>query len=373
MIASTNRDARPTTMYPCEARHRPPLNRAMLAVCGAAAAAFLVIVPPVPAASVGGPGTTAVSSLALVPGPRIEFPISKHDFGSVGKGQTVRYDFAVRNSGGAALEILDVRPSCGCTTAAQWTKKIEPGGTGTIPIQLETAQFAGPITKTIAVTSNDPARQMAVLEIAATIWTPIQIASPVVVFPALTQLNQVVSRTVTIRNQVEGQVVISDLKSDQPLFRPELREVVPGREFELTVTTVPPFPVGTHTARITMKSSNPEMPELAVQAVATVLPAVQVAPTEIMLTSVKLAAAEKKYIVVLNHRAGDLRLSELKTNLDGVDVSTNPSPDRKQFTVTLTFPAGFEARTNGRMLFSGKTNHPELPAFEVPIVYVGNR
>lgn len=157
------------------------------------------------------------------------------------------------------------------------------------------------------------------------------------------------------------------------MFRPELRETVPGKEFELTLTTVPPFTSGTHTARITIKTSNPDMPELAVQAVATVLPAVQVAPSAIQLTSPKLAAAEKKYVVILNHRGGDLSVSDLRASVEGIEFTTNPSPDRKQFTITLTFPAGFEARQGGGMLFSGKTSHPDLPTFEIPIVYVGNR
>ncbi|MBM2851340.1 MAG: hypothetical protein HW418_4282, partial [Anaerolineales bacterium] len=291
------------------------------------------------------------------PGPRIQFPVSTHDFGSVSKGEPVRYDFKVLNAGDAPLEISDVRPSCGCTTAGEWTRRIEAGGSGTIPIQLETAQFTGPVTKTITIASNDPTRPTAVLEINASIWTPIQISNPVVIFPALTQLDQVVSRSVTIRNQVEGSVELTDLRSDKPEFRPALKEIVPGREFELTITTVPPLTNGTHTARITIKSSNPKMPDLAVQAVATVLPAVQVAPTEIMLTTTKLTAAEKKYVVVLNHRGG----------------ATNATPGGKQFTVTLTFPAGFEARTDRKMLFTGKTDHPELLTFEVPIVYVGNR
>ena len=152
-----------------------------------------------------------------------------------------------------------------------------------------------------------------------------------------------------------------------------LKEIVPGKEFELTVTTVPPIANGTQTARITMKSSNPKMPELTVQAVATLLPPVQVAPTEIMLPMAKLTAPEKRYVVVLNHRGFDLQLSDLKTNAEGVEITTNTTPDKKQFTVTLTFPAGFQADAPGKRFVSGKTNHPDQPTFEVPIVYTGNR
>lgn len=303
--------------------------------------------------------------------PRIDFPVTLHDFGPVSRGVSARHDFVVRNTGSTALEILDVRPSCGCTIVAEWTPLIAPGGVGVIPVQLETAQFVGSISKSITVTSNDPAHPTTFLEITAEILTPIEVASPVVVFPALTRLDQVVSRSVRIRNRVDPPVAITQVSSDQRMFRAELREITPGREFELTLTTVPPLREGTINARVTMETTNPEMPELAVQAVATVLPAVQVAPAEIVLTSPKLAAAEKRLVVVFNHRADDLRLFDLETYPSGIEVTASPASSRGQISVTLTFPAGFEVRIGEKMFFRGKTNHPALPVFEVPIVFRG--
>ncbi|MBC7368220.1 MAG: DUF1573 domain-containing protein [Undibacterium sp.] len=317
--------------------------------------------------------TPGAESIAPAGRPRMEFPMPKHDFGSAPKGEIVHLDFKVLNTGTVPLEITDIRPACGCTTAGDWTRRIAPGGSGHIPIDLATAQFAGPIAKTVTVSSNDPDHPTTVLEITGTVWTPVFISQPVVIFPALTQLDQVVSRTVSIRHQVEGPLRLTDLQSDKSTFRPELKEIVPGREFELTITTVPPLRTGTETARITLKSSNSGMPDLTIQAVATVLPAVQVAPSEILFTSAKLLTPEKKYVVVLNHRGGDLKLSDLKTNAAGVQISAPASPDGKQFTITLTFPAGFVAPTAGGMTFSGKTNHPDHPEFAIPIVSAGSR
>ena len=305
--------------------------------------------------------------------PRLEIAAPTHDFGSVPQGQRVRHDFTLTNTGTAPLAIIDVKPACGCTTADTWTRSIPPGGTGTIPLQLETAQFVGPISKTIAVFTNDPAHPKQELALKVDVWTPVQISNPVLIFPALTDPSQVVSRSVTIRHKVAGPLKLSDLRSDLPTFAPVLKETVAGQEYELTVTTVPPLPNGTQTARITMKSSNPQMPELSVQAVYTLLPPVQVAPTEIMLPMARLAAPEKRYVVLLNHRGGDLQISDLKTNAEGVELTTGATPDRKQLTILLTFPVGFQADAPGQRFVRGKTNHPDLPTFEVPIVYSGNR
>lgn len=305
--------------------------------------------------------------------PRLEISVRTHDFGSVRQGERVRHDFILANTGTAPLEIIDVKPACGCTTADEWTRTIPPGSTGTIPLQLDTAQFVGPIAKTITVLSNDPAHPKQELELKVEVWTPVQISNPVLIFPALTDPNQIISRSVMIRNKVAGSLKISDLRSDLPTFAPVLKETVPGREYELTVTTVPPLPNGTQTARITMKSSNPQMPELSVQAVFTLLPPVQVAPTEIILPMAKLTAPEKRYVVLLNHRGADLQVSDLQTNAGGVELTTGGTPDRKQLTILLTFPVGFQANRPGKLFVRGKTNHPDLPTFEVPIVYSGNR
>ncbi len=306
-------------------------------------------------------------------GPRLDVAAPAHDFGRIPQGQVAHHGFKITNTGDALLEITEVKPACGCTTAGDWPHRLPPGETGTISIQMETAQFTGPIAKTITVTSNDPTHPQTVLEIKAAVWTPIQISQPVVIFPALTEPTQVLTRSVTIRNQVEGVLRLSELQSDQPAFQPALKEIVPGREFELTVTTVPPLANGTTTAHITLKTSNPKMPALTVQAVATLLPPVQVAPTEIMLPTAKLLTLEKRYVVLLNHRGFDLQLSEVKTNAAGVEITTSITQDKKQFTVLLTFPAGFQADAPGKRSVTGQTNHPELPTFEVPIVYTGNR
>lgn len=344
---------------------RLPLAILLLAFCAP---------PALTAADTQAPGLpVGPTPAAQTGGPRLHVAGQSHDFGRVPQGSPVRHDFPISNTGDAVLAITEVKPACGCTTVGEWPHQLKPGETGVISIQMDTAQFSGSVTKTVTVSSNDPAHHQTVLEFTASVWTPVQVSSPVIIFPALTDPAQVITRSVTIRNNVDGALQLSDLRSDQPVFKPTLKETVPGREFELTATTVPPLANGTTTARITLKTSNPKMPELTVQVVATLLPPVQVAPTEVMLPLAKLAAPEKRYVVLLNHRGFDLQLSDVKTDAAGVMVTTSVTSDKKQFTILLTFPAGFQADAPGKRSVTGKTNHPELPTFEVPIVYTGNR
>jgi len=87
------------------------------------------------------PGTTPAA--AITSGPRIEFDTNVYNFGKVSSGELVRHDFIFTNTGTSTLEITDVRPGCGCTTAGTWDKKVEPGKTGLIPLQFNSANFGG--------------------------------------------------------------------------------------------------------------------------------------------------------------------------------------------------------------------------------------
>src|SRR5436190_9168 len=56
-------------------------------------------------------------------GPRIAFSEIVYDFGKQGVSTPLRHDFIVTNIGTALLEITQVQPGCGCTTAGEWDKK----------------------------------------------------------------------------------------------------------------------------------------------------------------------------------------------------------------------------------------------------------
>ncbi len=77
------------------------------------------------------------------------------DFEIVAKGEEVHHTFEIKNEGNATLELTDVRPACGCTVA-EFDSKIAPGEIGQVRTTLQTLDFYGPISKSVAVFTNDP-------------------------------------------------------------------------------------------------------------------------------------------------------------------------------------------------------------------------
>src|SRR5580704_9355879 len=61
------------------------------------------------------------------PGAKIQFAVPVYDFGKVQAGELVKYSYVFTNSGDQPLEVSNVQPSCGCTTAGDWSHKVMPG------------------------------------------------------------------------------------------------------------------------------------------------------------------------------------------------------------------------------------------------------
>src|SRR5438093_11945731 len=83
------------------------------------------------AGGLGAAADTAVSTAtteAAKPegvGPRIQFEQPDYDFGKVSSGESVKHTYTFTNTGDALLEVSAVHPSCGCTTAGEWSKEVE--------------------------------------------------------------------------------------------------------------------------------------------------------------------------------------------------------------------------------------------------------
>src|SRR5262245_36836176 len=175
--------------------------------------------PPAPGALQTAPPPTPNSIVAVAATPattnagggKIQFEMPNYDFGKSKAGDPVKYTFVFTNIGTETLEVKNVRPGCGCTTAGEWTKKVEPGKTGTIPIQVNIAATwpNGPIAKYVDIDSSDPGQPSTRLNIHGTIWKPVEVN------PQIAMLNNVpidspesVTTTVTVTNNTDELIVL---------------------------------------------------------------------------------------------------------------------------------------------------------------------
>jgi hypothetical protein len=302
--------------------------------------------------------------------PRAQFAELVHDFGRISSGDVVRHDFVFTNTGTATLEIKDVRPGCGCTTAGTWDRRVDPGKTGVIPLQLNSSGFNGAISKTAIVLCNDPAQTNVVLQIKGTIWKPIEVTPAMAVFNVLSEGQTNDTRIMRIVNHLDDPIELSDLKSTNQSFQAELKTVQPGREFELHVKAVPPYTSNT-AATVSVKTSAPQMPMINVGAYIVVQQPIIVAPAQITLPAGRLAAAMSLSVKFLNKGTNALALSDPVVNSPGTEVRLQELRPGQVFSLMVNFPAGFQTEPDKRVEVSVKSNHPRFPLLKVPVIQQG--
>ena len=300
-------------------------------------------------------------------GPKIEFATDVFNFGKVSSGEVVRHDFVFTNVGDATLEIKEVRPGCGCTTAGTWDKQVEPGKTGTIPLQLNSANMGGAVTKSATVTCNDPGKPKVVLQITGTVWKPIEVPT-MAVFNVSDESETNVTKVVRIVNNLEEPLKLSDLKCTNQVLRAELKTVRPDKEFELHITAVPPFPATSVGAPVTLKTSSEKMPTISVTAYLAVQPAVAVMPNQISLPAGPLAKAMSPAVKIRSNGTNSLVLSEASANIPEAEVRLEETQPGRLFNLAVSLPEGFQIQPDQKVEVTLKSNHPKFPLIKVPVV-----
>lgn len=99
--------------------------------------------------------------------PKVRFERTTHDFGKIDSDEVVEHAWKIHNDGGSPLEILGVKPQCGCTVTTPTGGPIPPGGSGLLGVRFDPAGMSGSIRKSLAVMCNDPAAPRVLLTILA--------------------------------------------------------------------------------------------------------------------------------------------------------------------------------------------------------------
>jgi hypothetical protein len=301
-------------------------------------------------------------------GPRIEFASTNLDFGKLEAGRVVQHDFAFTNTGDQPLEINDVRPSCDCTMAGKWERRLEPGRFSTIPVRFDSADSYGEVSKTVIVLCNDPAQSNVVLRLSGTVWRPIEITPPLALFAPSSDCQTNETRVVRIVNHGDRPLALSEPECPNAAFRVALRTVHPGEEFELSVTLNMTPDLTNTSVPIVLKTRWPETPTITIAAHAVPKPAVVAVPPQLSFPARPLTAGAALSVTIRNNAATPLALSEPSIDAQGVELRLRELQAGRLFLLEANFPPGFFLDSGQKLQLRVKTNHPQFPLLRVPIM-----
>jgi copper(I)-binding protein len=313
------------------------------------------------------PPTAAVASTNVL-GPRIQFETPVYDFGRARCGEPVKYTYVFTNTGDRMLIVNSVQPGCHCTTAGEWTKQVEPGQTGKIPVQFDTTGTGGMIVRQITVSCNIPNQPpMVYLQIKGTVYKPIDVNPPWAVINVPPDV-ETGSLVVSITNNTEELLILSPPQSNNRMFSAQLFTNQPGKGYQLKVSTVPPLGVGSIQGQVVLKTTWSNTPVISVTVVANVQPALMVMPSFVRVDAGPLTNAASNSVTIQNNSTNLVTLSEPTVNVPGVEATIKELQPGKSFSAMLKFPSGFSISPGQSVEFTAKSSNPKFPVIKVPIV-----
>ncbi len=328
--------------------------------------ALIMSVAAVEAQPTSTPPAGACASTNVL-GPRIQFATSLYDFGRVKAGEPVKYTYVFTNTGDRLLIINSVQPQCGCTTAGEWTRQAEPGKTGVIPIQFNTANYNSGVFKQVTVSCNITNQPVVFLQLKGTVYKPYEMMPPVAVLNIPPDA-ETVSGVVTITNHTEEPLWLSEPQSNNRAFAVDLKTNAPGKGYQLTISAVPPMPTGSVQGQISLHSTWTNTPIITVPVAANVMPAVMVIPSYMTLAPGPLNNPVTNSVSIQNRSTNSLTLSDPVVNVAGVQAEIKELLPGKSFAALLAFPQGFEVPRGQQIELSLKSSNPKFPVIKVPVL-----
>jgi hypothetical protein len=308
-------------------------------------------------------------------GPALMVPSKIIDAGTVSQGIVVDADFDLVNEGSATLTVKAVRPTCGCTVA-DFDREIAPGTTGKIKAKLDTKDFAGPISKSILVMTDDPQTPTVTLVIKADVRPFVEILPrPLIRFNAVS--HEPMSQTFIVAGaDPEQSLNVSKIESSVPFIATSIRKLgederVTGKskdQYEVTMTLTDETPVGPVNAVLTVNTDVKEAPKVPVKVYGVVRALIHVTPTQVQFGSVESRTRPGRNLIVVNNRTDGTKVQVTAADIDddAFDARVTTIEDGRRYQVTVVVKADADPGTRDSTL-TLTTDDPDFPTVTVPV------
>jgi hypothetical protein len=195
------------------------------------------------------------------PPPKISLAETSYDFGRVAQGAPVSHTYAFHNAGGLDLTIDNVHASCGCTVATPSSRVLHPGDDGGIAVTFDTSRDVGRKTHTLTVYSNDPAQPVTTLSLSGDVEAEVA-ADPPALYVGHLRRNQVAQKEV--RLLARNGVSVGSVEPGK-LINATLQSTPAGTRLRIAIK--PDAPPGRFKDTVTVRTSSPRQPTLAIPVV----------------------------------------------------------------------------------------------------------
>lgn len=299
-------------------------------------------------------------------GPRIQFDATTIDLGTVRGGVPVNRTVTFTNAGDGPLRITHLQSSCGCVTVGWYSRVVDPGRTGEIPLRFADGGLSGAFDRTVLGACNDPTQPTWRLRVKGTVLQPIELSSRVAVLRVSDELPRA-TNTLFITNREPIPLRLGTPQSDHPGLAAEWQALDDGHVFQLRIRNTQPATENGLTATVLLPTSSTNLPALTVTAVTMRQPVVALEPSRIILPPAPMTNALTVRLTVRNYGTNLLGLRGAAVNLKGVRTTCRETEPGRQFEVEMFFPPDVQWPAGVEPQLTIETSHPAFSTITAPI------
>jgi hypothetical protein len=292
-----------------------------------------------------------------------------HNFGPVPRGAKVKYDFVLTNRLAEPITILNLRPSCGCTSGKASTSTVNPGESAVIEARMDTRNFLGIKATILYVTLMTASGREAEVRLGVTS----NILADVVLNPGSIDFG-----TVT-KGQTPSQVLSIDrigapgwrferMVSASRVLTAQLvetrRDSKGAVSYTLTVGIKPDAPTGPVRDEIRLLSNDRETPSIAVMVTAYLRGDLTAAPSVLTMGEVTSTAGKQGRFIIRATRP--FAITTVEGAGDGFSILPPDSTRKNMHVLTVAYkPEESSTRGDLRRVFRVHTDLAGEPPLDL--------
>jgi hypothetical protein len=245
-----------------------------------------------------------------------------------------------------------------------------------VKAKLDTADFSGPVSKSILVMTNDPQDPTVSLVIKAEVKPYVEVLPrPLIRFNAL-KYEQMTQKVTIVSGDGQRDFKVTGVDSSVPYLKPSVRqlakeEYIPGRpgpQYEVALSLAEDAPMGPVNAQLSVTTDHPKAKTVAIKVYGVVRALLHVTPPQIQFGTVEAKSNPGRNVIVVNNRTGGggVEVTSADVTDSAFDATVSAIEEGRRYQVTVTIKPDAEPGTRDALLKLA-TSDPEFPELTVPV------
>lgn len=228
------------------------------------------------------------------------FPVTEHDFRTVGRGAGVEYHFEFTNPFKEDVRVSSVRTSCGCITPSVTQNVLRSLEKSAVIAKFNTETYIGDRSANVTVVFDKPFYNEVQLKVRGNIRTDVTFSPSEVNFGELVA-GQVKRQEVLVTYTGGSNWEIKDVRSlcsDLTVFLPAPERRPGVVRYRMVIGTKDSLPEGDVRERLTLITNDQRFPTIDMSVLGRVRPSLEVSPASVNLGQISSGTKVEKRLVV---------------------------------------------------------------------------